>query len=146
MPTAGSTKPIEDPQLGPTFGAAVTAVLLAILQAASVIVFAHESGDGPFRNGVHNCTGLNPESVPVSAPSMPHPPRPASRPPVLSPTSELVLDHTAARWTVPTPTMQPAVAGPAVQSPVSRPAAVRSTVVNPRVWPTVAPTSVDPEQ
>lgn len=145
MPTAGSTEPTEDPQLGPTFGAAVTAVLLAILQAASVIVFAHESGDGPFRNGVRSRTDLNTHSVPVSAPSMPRPPRPASRPAVLSPTSELVLDNLADQWTVPTPTMQPAVASPAVQSPASR-QAVRSTVVNPRVWPPVAPTSVDPEQ
>ncbi|CAN0411068.1 unnamed protein product, partial [Laminaria digitata] len=77
---------VEDPELGATFGVAAAGVLLGMLQAGVVLVFARGSGDGPFYNCIPNSTGaLTPaRSASVnggrmsvnSGLSMPQPPRP----------------------------------------------------------------------
>lgn len=142
MPLAGSTEPIEDPQLGPTFGAAVVGMLLAMVQAGSVLVFARESGDGPFRNGVHNCTGLNTSSMPDSGVSIQHQPTPVSRPPAMSSEAELGVTSTAAQLTAANPTVEPAVLSPAAPSPVEG-LGVKSAVANTAVEPAVVSPAVE---
>ena len=105
-----------------------------MLQAGSVLVFARESGDGPFRNGVHNCTGLDTSSVPVSGASVPHQPTQGFRPPALTSEAERGVMNPATQSTGANPEVEPAVSSPAAPSPVAGPGG-KSTVASTAVEP-----------
>lgn len=140
IPTAGSTVFMKDPKLGFTFGMATAAVLLAMLQAGVIVVFARESGDGPFYKCIHNCMGMNSRSMPVSGGSKPQPPRlvaripprfpsPASNPPATTRPVQTELPRPGLYPDVPvgSSVIRPAVASRASQ-PVEASQAVRSPV------------------
>ncbi|CAM9120709.1 unnamed protein product [Ectocarpus sp. 12 AP-2014] len=60
--------------LGATFGLAVVAVVLGVVQAVSVLTFARSSGDGPFFKCFNECMAMNNAPNAAAVPTQQQPP------------------------------------------------------------------------
>lgn len=71
--------------LGATFGLAVVAVVLGVVQAVSVLTFARSSGDGPFFKCFNECMAMNnAAAVPTQQQQQQQPPPQQQQQPVRS--------------------------------------------------------------
>ncbi|CAM9116301.1 unnamed protein product [Ectocarpus fasciculatus] len=62
--------------LGATFGVAVVAVVLGVVQAVSVLTFARSSGDGPFFKCFNDCMAMNNAPNAAAVPTQQQQPQP----------------------------------------------------------------------